>query len=189
MAVVSLTLAIIAAVVPSSMIQLLALIALPYTVWLVYFYGATWVSFLLQDNKRKLFQVFVSIFTPAILSIYFLRHISEFTLQATFGPLMNPWLLLPCAFIWFFSKVLSRVLDRQHPFRGYLVSSVIIFLFCLYGFSGISIDSENGANYADEEFVKLAASTAKYFGLYLLYVAISYVSLFLGMNKSTHKIE
>lgn len=189
MAVVSAALAIIAAIVPSSLVKLLALIALPYTAWLFYFHGTTWVSFLLQDNKKRIFQVGVAILTPALLSLYFLRHTPEFTFQVTFGPLLNPWFLLPCAFIWFFSKILSRVLDRQHPFRGYLIASVIIFIFCLYGFSGIALDAENGTSYADEEFAKLAASTAKYFGQYLLYVAVSYLSLLRGMRKSTHKVE
>jgi hypothetical protein len=183
-------LAIATEAIPSRWITALLMIPLAITAWLALFHGTTVISFQLQGFRRTAFQVAVAIAVPIALSFYFIHRTPELTASGVFGPALTPWFLLPVAIIGYASWHGAAQLDSEHPFRGFLVASTVLFVICLFGYYGIYSEfdeqTETSIQYIDKEAAALAAQSGRYFGQFLIYVAISYIAMLtkLKLNQS-----
>ena len=166
-----------------------ALLSLPLvaTVWLLLFHGTTWVSLRLQGRQRKAFQIAVALVVPIALSLYFISRAPELVASQMLEPMLTSWFLLPVAIIAYGSWFAADQLDREHPFRGFLVAAAVLFILCLFGYFGIHSEydeqSESSLRYIDKEAAALAAQSGRYFAQYLVYVAISYGVMLVKLKK------
>jgi len=151
------------------------------TAWQFVLHGSTAVSICLNGRKRTLFQISMAVAFPLALSMYFLRVVPSFAVGELVGQLVSPQYLLPTAIIGYASWFMAEQLDREHPFRGFLMASAAIFVICLLGYHGIQIASDefSEATYEarDSEKTIEVAQTGRFFGQFLLYILASYAAL------------
>lgn len=152
------------------------------------FYGATAVSIRLTEPMRTRFQIAVALAAPAILSLYFIKDASVLSLEGMIGPLLNAWYLFPIAVTGYVSWGSAELLHREHPFRGYLIATGVVFFILYFGYHGVSWEhyeaTETSLTTVDAEAARNAAQTGRYFAQFLLYVATSYVALFLKYRRN-----
>jgi hypothetical protein len=166
-----------------------ALISLPLiiTAWLLLFHGTTWVSLRLQGIHQKTFQISVALLVPLVLSLYFIHRTPQVTAAGVLEPLLDAWYLIPMAIIGYVSWFAAAQLDREHPFRGFLIAAAILFIICLFGYWGIRSEydeqSESSLRYVDKEAAARAAQSGRYFAQYLIYVAIAYGVMVVRFKK------
>ena len=156
---------------------------------LLYWYGTTIVSVKLRGDRRRRFQVLVSVLTPIVLSAYFFKDVSQLSMEAIFGSLLSWWVLVPVAVTGYVSWHAADNLDAKHPFRGYLIATIILFAlsFMLHNgwyYEADVYDDETSVLLLDKETAKLAADTGEYGGRFLLYVAVSYLSMLVKRKRS-----
>lgn len=170
-------------VVPIMVVRLYASLFLFITFWLFIFHGATIVSLHLGGTRRTCFQIAVSLAFPMVLSLYFIHDVSMLSLKNAAETINSAWLLIPVAFIGYMSWVGADQLNRDHPFRGFLIASTIVFFICYFGHHGIYYegDPERGARFIIyyKEVSGISAQSGGYFILYLMYVAVSYGAMLL----------
>ncbi len=156
---------------------------------LLYWYGMTIVSVKLQGDRRRRFQLLVSVLTPIVLSAYFFKDVSQLSMEAIFGGWLSWWVLVPVAITGYVSWHAADNLDAKHPFRGYLIATIILCVlsYMLHNgwyYQADVYDDETSVLLLDKETAKLAADTGEYGGRFLLYVAVSYLSMFAKMKRS-----
>jgi hypothetical protein len=187
-AVVSLILLALGMALPSSYWVLIAL-PLAGAVWLILVHGSTLVSLQLRGGRRQAFQIIVTIIVPLVLSLYFIQRSPQGGMQVMVQPMLSVWYLLPVAIIGAVGWSSADHLDREHPFRGFLIGAVILFVICLLGFHGIHFEyddlEERSFAYVDKEAAALATRSGRYFVQYLFYVAVVYGAM-LAKLKSRH---
>ena len=170
--------------IPSRVLAAFLIIPLAYTGWMVLFHGTTAVSMTLQGSQRTAFQIATALVVPLVLSLFFLQRTEKLTVYGLFGHMLSPWYLLPFAFIviGYVSWHAGTQLDREQPFRGFLIAGAVLFAICLLGYYGIysefDEDTETSFSYIDKEAANLAAETGRYFGQFLAYVLVAYAGLF-----------
>ena len=139
-----------------------SLLGLVGTGWQFLFHGSTAISMALQGTSRLLFQIFISIATPILFSIYFLKDAQSINLEGLFWFTVNVWLLLPIGIIAYISWLVAKYLDRGHPFRGFLIASTIIFVICFCGQHGIRFGNDEDAyGYNDSDGIEVLNAESK----------------------------
>ena len=168
--------------IPSRVLAVFLIIPLAYTGWLVLLHGTTAVSMTLQGSQRTAFQVATALVVPLVLSLFFLQRTENLTVYGLFGHMLSPWYLLPFGFIGYVSWHAGTQLDREQPFRGFLIAGAVLFVICVLGYYGIYSEfdeqTETSLSYIDKEAATLAAQTGRYFGQFLAYVLVAYAGLF-----------
>lgn len=179
----------IALISPSRGLAALLCIPLACTGWLFLFHGSTVISMRLQGGARRRFQVVVAVLVPLGLSLFFLHEANESSFSQMVRTFWTPWLLLPLVVFGYISWQSANQLDRDHPFRGFIIASVVLFVFCLFGYLGIYSEydqqTETSMQYIDKEAAREARETGRYFVQYLLYVTTCYAAL---LAKRTFRI-
>ncbi len=155
---------------------------------LLYWYGTTIVSVKLQGDRRRRFQLLVSVLTPIVLSAYFFKDVSQLSMEALFGGWMSWWTLVPVAITGFVSWHGADQLDAKHPFRGFLMATIILFVLCFMWHNGVYSEAndydESSSFFINKEKAKLAAETGEYGGKFLLYITVSYLAMLAKMKRS-----
>ncbi|MEQ1880354.1 MAG: hypothetical protein ABL878_05215 [Burkholderiales bacterium] len=161
--------------------------AFAVTTWQFVFHGSTAVSMCLKGGRRKLFQIAVAITFPLALSWDFAKDAPSLTASGIFGQMATPWLLFPVALIGHVSWRMAKDLDQEHPFRGFLIASAVIFIVCLFGYHGLHTEyddySETANMSLDKEAALEAAQSGRFFGQFLLYVVVSYAAMLARLWK------
>src|SRR5439155_11228466 len=100
----------------------------------------TAISMSLNRVARRQFQIAVALVVPLFLSLYFIKDATSITLQGVVGDMSGPYLpgrLIQLGLIALFSWAFGDQLNREHPFRGFLIACAVIFVICLKGYYGI----------------------------------------------------
>lgn len=148
------------------------------------FQGATLASHALQGQRRRQFQVGVSLAAPVLFITFLVSRVDAVPLNTLWGILTHPWLIVPLAIITTASWYAGGVLDREHPFRGFVVAATIFAVLCWSWTGGMtsgpSVGYEDGGSsfYLDPKRAQRARETGEYVWRYLIYVSASYAVLF-----------
>lgn len=173
--------------VPVPIIKAFAMLGLAATGWQFLFQGSTAISLTLEESRRQQFQIVISLAVPAVFSLYFIKDTPTVTLQGVIGHMFSVWFFLPLSIIGYVSWLAADQLDKEHPFRGFLIACTVIFVICFTGYHGIHDEydeyTESSVTYTDKDAAKAAAQTGRYFGQFLLYVAVSYGAMLLKFRK------
>jgi predicted Na+-dependent transporter len=156
-----------------------------------FFYASTAISIKLEGKTRTVFQIIISLVGPAILSLYFIKDAPELTLSGMIKPLLNWWTFFPLAIIAYASWAAEMVLDREYPFRGFLIGAAIIFAILFLKYNGVVLSSDDrygddGAGF-DSVAAKNLALTGETFARFLLYVTTSYFAMLIGFRKRKYR--
>jgi len=85
---------------------------------------------------------------------------------------------------------MARELDREHPFRGFLIASAVLFVFCFFGHHGIvpgrDADSEIATALPGDEDISETQHSGRMFGQYVTYTAFAYAGLLIGFRRRPH---
>jgi hypothetical protein len=184
--IVSAILLVVIFVIPVKIVQVSASLGIAVTGCYFVFYGSTVISMTLEGESRRWFQILVSVAVPILLSLYFIKDAPSLTLRGIFGHMLSAWYLIPVGLIGYVSWAAADQLNREHPFRGFLIACAVIFVICFMGHRGIYSeydDYENSFMHFDEEAAKRAAETGRYFGRFLVYVVTSYVAMLMKMHR------
>lgn len=185
--VASVVLLAIVLLVPVPIIKAFAVLGLAVTGWQFLFQGSTAISLTLEENRRQQFQIVISLAVPAVFSLYFIKDAPTVTLQGVIGHMFSVWFFLPLAIIGYVSWFAADQLDKEHPFRGFLIACTAIFVICFMGYHGIRGEydeyTESSVTYIDKDAAKAAAQTGRYLGQFLLYGAVSYGAMLLKFRK------
>lgn len=175
------------------LLRILSLIAIIVFGWQAFFYWTTAISLKLCDPQRGYFQVAISILFPLCASLLFLRDTPEFRFDYLTDSFSSPWILIPLGIIAYFSYISGNHLDIYHPFRGFVISSTVLFVFFYIRSKGVYVETDNdleGSSYfVDKDAAKHAATTGKYFLHYIASVMFSYAGLLLGRHKNRERIN
>jgi len=170
----------------NALIYFLGLLALPLTVWILFFFSTTVFASILQPKIGKFFQVIIVLIFPLVLSIYFINdpHGSPLTnfllifekysfldlikLNFTKGDVLG--ILVVLFFIGYGSWGAGGYLDPKLPFRGYIIAATILFVLCLIG-SGRHSYKDMGGH------ALFVATSGKLFARYFLFIITSYIPL------------
>ena len=151
------------------------------------FYGSTLVSMRLEGTGRRRFQIAVSFAVPAVLTLYFVQRAESFDPER--AGLFRVWMLVPLAVIALVSWKVSDTLDREYPFRGFLIASAVFFVWCFMKEQGMYFDADDfnpdggSAAYISEDRAQFAKETGEYAMLYPLYVITAYSALLARLAK------
>lgn len=171
----------------SMVVTVLALIPLAVCAWKLVFHGATAISMSLAAPKRNLFQVAVAVAFPLVLSWYFIRNTPTLTVAGVIGHMASAWFLAPIVLTAWISWASADQLDREQPFRGFLIAATALFVICLLGYHGIYSDSDDQGEtrytVIDREAAAQAAATGRSFGQFLVYVLVSYGAMFVKLRR------
>jgi hypothetical protein len=174
-------------VVPIKIVKAFALLGIAVTGWQLLFHGSTALSITLNGEARRRFQVGVCLIVPAILSLYFIKNATSVSLEGLLGHMLSAWYIVPLVIIGYVSWAATDYLDQEHPFRGFLVSVAVLFVICFMGHNGIYSEyddwTQGRSTFIDKEAARRAAETGRYFGQFLVYVAVSYLAMFLKLCK------
>ena len=177
----------IVSVSPWSILTALLALALAATVWKTVFHGSTAISMCLRGTRRIVFQVTVSIVLPLILAFYFIIDTPVVTVWGLVGHMLSPWYLIPIVLIAYFGWWGTDLLDKEQPFRGFIVATTVLFVICVLGYHGIysEVDYANDDRYTgiDKEAAAEAVRSGRYFGQFLFYVCVSYVAMLAKLSK------
>jgi hypothetical protein len=81
----------------------------------------------------------------------------------------------------------GTVLDRAHPFRGFLIVATALFVLCYMWTMGMSSSPDEfgeGSNLGlDPERAKGAKATGEFIYRYVLYLAVIYAALFFSFRR------
>jgi hypothetical protein len=132
---------------PLKIIAVIAMLGLAGNGWLFLFHGSTVISMLQQGKRRLLFQIFISILTPIPFSIYFLKDTQSITLEGINVFLFQEWTwsLFSIGFVGYFSWLVAKYLDKDHPFRGFVIASTVFFVICFFSQHGIRFGNDDDA--------------------------------------------
>jgi hypothetical protein len=166
---------------PAAIVGALALFVVVVTGAHCVFQSATLVSHALQGQQRRRFQVVVSLIAPALVSVSLVSRVDAVPVDTLWG-ILTPWLILPLAIIATVSWYASGVLDREHPFRGFVITATIFGVLCWFwtmGMTGGDTHDEEGGSgfYLDPGLAQRARETGEYVWRYLIYVSASYAVL------------
>jgi hypothetical protein len=159
-----------------------ALVVCAGAVWQCLLYGSTLTSQKLQGVQRQRFQVAVSLSVPLVLTLYFVYR-SE-TIDPVAAGLLSWWLLLAPVVIAFASYKMSSELHSEHPFRGFIIAALVIFVWCFLKEQGVYFEGDNydegSSMYISKEKAEHARRTGEYVMRYTLYVVAAYTGLLAG---------
>lgn len=149
------------------------------------FHGATLVSRALEGWRRTQFQVAVSLAAPILFTLFLASRVDAMP-TATLWGMLTPWLLIPLGIISWVCWFGGGQLNREHPFRGFLIAAAVLGVLCFFWSAGMVSDSdydgEGSSLYLDPERAKRAKVTGEYVWRFLLYVTTAYLVLFLKLR-------
>jgi hypothetical protein len=101
----------------------------------------------------------------------------------TLQGILTPWLVVPLGIIATVSWYAGGALDREHPFRGFVIAATVLAVLCWFWTAGMTSgdsDYEDGGSslYLDRERAQRARETGEYVWRYLIYVSVAYAVLF-----------
>lgn len=173
--------------VPIKIVKGFALLFLALAGWQFLFYGATAISIVLKEKSRQRFQIFVSVVVPILMSLYFIKDVPSINLEGIAGHLFSVWFLVILGILASISWGAANYLEKDHPFRGFLIACTVIFVICIMGHNGIYSEyddySESSSMFMDKEAAKRAAETGRYFGQFLVYVLVTYAAMYLKIRR------
>lgn len=150
------------------------------------FHATTMVSKALQGRRRTQFQVAVSLAVPAALVLFLASRADNVPVE-TLLAMLTPWLLIPLGIIGWVCWFAGDQLDREHPFRGFLIASAILGILCFLWSKGVTFESdsdgEGSSAFLDPEKAKRAKQTGEYVWRFVVYVATAYLALFLKLRR------
>ena len=163
---------------------LMAVLAAPQCL----FQSATLVSHALHGQRRRHFQVAVSLAVAALIGIFLVSRVDAMPVD-TLWRFLTPWLILPLAIIATVCWHAGGTLDQEHPFRGFVIAAAIVGALCWFwtlgGTSGATDSDEGGGGfYLDPEQAQRARETGEYVWLYLLYTSAAYSVLFYRWRRA-----
>ena len=145
------------------------------------FQTATLASHTLHGERRRHFQVWMSVGAPILFGMFLVSRVEAVPVD-TLLDILTPWLLVPLAIIGTVSWYAGGALDREHPFRGFVVAATVLAVLCWFWTAGMTSgesDEEGGPGlYLDPERAERARATGEYVWRYLIYVAAAYAILF-----------
>jgi len=150
------------------------------------FHGATIVSTRLEGRRRTQFQVAVSFAAPIAFTLYLASRADTVPIETLWG-ILTPWLLVPLCLISWICWFAGAQLDREHPFRGFLIAATVLFVLCWMWSAGMVHESDGedtGGWYLDPKKANRAKETGEYVWRYILYVTIAYLALFLRRGST-----
>ena len=150
------------------------------------FQTATLISHRLQGRSRLRFQVAVSLSAPVVIAFILVSRVEAVPLE-TLSRMLTPWLVVPAGLIGLMCWAAGGVLDRDHPFRAFLIASATLGVLCLFWTQGMTsdadFDSESGSHfYLDPEKAAEARATGEFVWRFLVYVSVAYLALFLRLK-------
>lgn len=152
----------------------------------LYWHGTTLVSVVLRGNRRWLFQVSVAVVTPLVLSAYFFLDVSQLSVGGLFKGWVSWWTLVSVGIIAYVSWELVGLLDKEHPFRGFLLATIVFFVPCFMWHHGMyseqDLYDDTRTVFMSKENAAFAAETGFYGARFLLYVAVSYMAMFASLR-------
>jgi len=150
------------------------------------FHAATMVSMALHGRRRTQFQIAVSLAVPAALALFLASRADDVPVE-TLLAMLTPWLLVPLGVIAWVCWFAGGQLNRDHPFRGFIIAAAILGVLCLFWSAGmISVsdyDGEGSSLYLDPEKAKRAKEIGEYVWRFVLYVTTAYLALFLKLKR------
>ena len=169
--------------IPSPLFHAVIGLALVCALSLFVFHTATVVSLKVQPQNRVLYQAGVSLAVPAFLSMYFLLDVTNGR-AGLFSSVVNPYFLLMASLIAWLCWSIAGELDSEHPFRGFLIASAVLFVICFFGHHGMApgadIELPSDRDVADTQH------SGRMFGQYVTYLAFAYAGLLIGFRRRLH---
>jgi hypothetical protein len=145
----------------------------------LFYHLATLVSVKLEGRTRTCFQVAVSLAVPIVLAFILSARVDALPFE-TLSRMLTPWLLLPLGIIGLIGWCGAMELNRNHPFRPFLVTSAVLFVLCWIWNSDMADIASSSDPFLDRELVTRKKETGAYVYRYVLYVLAAYTGLFLG---------
>ena len=164
-----------------------AFVALIPVAWLCLFWSSTTIASALRYKTRRLFQIGISVIVPAALSIYFIKDTATVTFEGTVNHMFSVSFILVLVFIGYISWAAGDGLDKHLPFRGFLIACTVMFILCYMGHKGFfAIDDYDGSSTfaIDKKAAENAIESGRYFGQFLVYVAVSYAAMLLKLRSN-----
>ena len=124
--------------------------------------------------------------TSRMLSLYFNKDTPEVTLDGVIEHMFSAWYLFPIGVIAYVSWGAAEQLDSEHPFRGFLIPCAVIFFMSFMGSHGMTtMEDPDGSSVTvfDAEAAQRAKDTGRFFGQFLVYVAVSYSAMLWKLRR------
>lgn len=151
-----------------------------------FFQVANFVSMSLKRPQRTLYQVAISLAVPIAFTLA-LASRADAVPPETLVKMLTPWRLIPTAIIGWICWYAGERLDQEHPFRGFLITSAVLFALSFMYSMGFRIESdgEESYSYLDPERAKRARETGEHVWTFVLNVTTAYVALLAGRRWPT----
>ena len=171
--------------IPINLLKALALLGLIPAVWVCIFGGSTAIACALTGELRRWFQVGISILVPTAMSLYFFKNTTVVTYEGMIGQNFNVPSFVMLGITGYVSWSLAGLLDKDLPFRGFLIACTVLFIPSFMGHNGIGLDGYDGSStiIMDKESATYAKETGRHVGQFLGYVAVAYAGMLLKLGK------
>lgn len=83
----------------------------------------------LQRRRSAPFQVAISLAAPVVFTLFLASGADAVPIE-TLWRMLTPWLLIPLGIIAWICWFAGGQLNREHPFRGFLIASTVLFVLC-----------------------------------------------------------
>ena len=152
--------------------------------------SSTFIASKLDGLPKTIFQIAVAVVFPSILSLYFL--VDTTSMEHVFSNIMRLSILLPLAIIAFISWVGADQLNRETPVTGFMFVAGMLFVMCFFFHNGwveehddnfSDDDGSSSSVHLDPEQASHNRASGEYFGLYAVYVGVSYAAMLLKMRR------
>jgi hypothetical protein len=80
--------------------------------------------------------VFFGVAKPVRTPLIGPEGVSTVTISGLFGHMFSAWYIIPIGIIAYASWVAASQLNKDHPFRGFLIAGAAIFVICYFGHKG-----------------------------------------------------
>jgi hypothetical protein len=157
-------------------IQAFVLLGLIIFVSQAYWKGTTFLSVLLEGERRQRYQIVLSIITPLLLLVIFCLDAEKLNFQA-FEDDLDWYFLVPIGIISYISWFSAPAIHNDHPFRGFVLSSAIIFVLLYLPSKGVSFGTNDDMDVEpiSKDELKATVEYGVFAIKYFVYVVTSYV--------------
>jgi len=156
------------------------------------FDGSTIISMSLDGWRRTWFQVAIALAVP-VGFVLILASCADAVPLATLWRMLTPWLLIPLGIIAWVSWYFGGHLNRDHPFRGFLIAATVLGVLCFLWSAGMVSESdyegEDSSFFFDPEKARVAKETGEYVWRFALYVTTAYLGLLFRLKLRSPPIK
>lgn len=149
------------------------------------FHVATLVSKRLAGQRRMWFQVVVALAAPVAFTLVLAGRADVIPME-TLWKMLTVRILIPLGIIAWACWFAGGQLNREHPFRGFLIAATILGVACLFWSAGMvsesDYDGEGSIFYLDPGRARRARETGEYVWRFALYVTTAYLALLLKLK-------